>query len=49
MEKYLAESGMIETGFEDRVQSSAGSVAATFTFTHSDSYIAQVVAFRPNH
>jgi len=43
----LLYSGAIETALEDRIQTTAGSVAATFTFTHADSYIAELLAFRP--
>jgi len=38
--------GYIETAIEDRIQSAAGAAAATFTFAHADSYIAQMIAFR---
>ena len=46
LRNFLTFAGVIETAIEDEVQSSAGSAAATFTFAHADSYIAQVVAFR---
>jgi galactose oxidase-like protein/Kelch motif protein len=32
---------------EDRIQATAGSVAATFTFSRADSYLAQMAAFKP--
>jgi hypothetical protein len=35
-----------DLGTEDRTQSSAGSIAATFTFANADRYVAAIVAFR---
>ncbi|HTL17255.1 MAG TPA: DUF4038 domain-containing protein [Patescibacteria group bacterium] len=46
LRNFLMDKGVIETAFEDRIASSAGSTSATFTFSHSDPYIAQMVAFR---
>ncbi|HTL18562.1 MAG TPA: fibronectin type III domain-containing protein, partial [Patescibacteria group bacterium] len=46
MRDFVMDKGVIETAFEDRIATSAGSVAATFTFSHPDGYIAEVVAFR---
>ena len=36
----------MDTATEDRVQTTAGSLAATFTFSRADYYLAQMVAFR---
>jgi hypothetical protein len=36
----------MDTAVEDRIQGAAGPVAATFTFSNSDTYLAQVVAFK---
>jgi hypothetical protein len=37
----------IDMATEDRVQATAGSVAATFTFSLADAYLAQMAAFKP--
>jgi hypothetical protein len=37
----------IDMATEDRVQATAGSVAATFTFSRADMYLAQMAAFKP--
>jgi hypothetical protein len=37
----------VDMATEDRIQATAGSVAATFTFSRADTYLAQMVAFKP--
>jgi hypothetical protein len=37
----------MDTATEDRVQGTAGPIAATFTFSRADSYLAQMAAFKP--
>jgi hypothetical protein len=46
LECSVMDKGVIETAFEDRVAALAGSTAATFTFAHTDPYIAEIVTFR---
>lgn len=43
----LSDAGIKETGIEDRLQTFAGPVAATFTLSIASPYLAQMVAFRP--
>jgi hypothetical protein len=43
----VSDVGVIETAIEDTLQASAGSAAATFTFTQGDAYIAEMAAFKP--
>ncbi|MGA3008022.1 MAG: DUF4038 domain-containing protein [Opitutaceae bacterium] len=44
----VSDLGVIETAAEDAVQTTAGSTAATFTFSQGDAYIAEMVAFNPS-